>query len=157
MTDTAPADLRSRASTTSAPVESQRPAVSPIGRNEFGTITVRDEVVAKIAACAAVEIPDAGAAASRVMGRAIPGGGRLGLRSTNLDALPKMKAEIDGGSTFLSVELSVRWPASVPATTAQVRQHVRERVQELAGLAVAEVNITVADLAANILRPPRVR
>jgi len=91
------------------------------------------------------------------MGRAIPGGGRLGLRTADLEALPKTKAEIDGNSTFLSIELSIRWPASVPDTTAQVRQHVRERVQELAGLAVAEVDITVADLTADIAPPPRVR
>ena len=154
MTDTAPADLRPRGSTMTA-AESQH--ASSVGRNEFGTITLRDDVVAKIAAYAAAEIPDAGAAATRVMGRAIPGGGRLGLRATNLEGMPRIKAEIDGRSTFLSVELSIRWPASVPATTAQVRQHIRERVQELAGLTVAEVNITVADLATNIAPPPRVR
>jgi uncharacterized alkaline shock family protein YloU len=141
----------------SAPVESRVRSLPSVGRNELGTIVVRDDVVAKIAACAAVEIPDAGAAATRVMGRAIPGGGRLGLRATDLEALPKTKAEIDGNSAFLSVELSIRWPASVPDTTAQVRQHVRERVQELAGLTVAELDITVADLATTIAPPPRVR
>jgi uncharacterized alkaline shock family protein YloU len=141
----------------SAPVESRGRSLPSVGRNELGTIVVRDDVVAKIAACAAVEIPDAGAAATRVMGRAIPGGSRLGLRATDLAALPKTKAEIDGNSAFLSVELSIRWPASVPDTTAQVRQHVRERVQELAGLTVAELDITVADLATNIAPPPRVR
>jgi uncharacterized alkaline shock family protein YloU len=141
----------------SAPVESRGRSLPSVGRNELGTIVVRDDVVAKIAACAAVEIPDAGAAATRVMGRAIPGGGRLGLRATDLEALPKTKAEIDGNSAFLSVELSIRWPASVTDTTAQVRQHVRERVQELAGLTVAEVDITVADLATTIAPPPRVR
>jgi uncharacterized alkaline shock family protein YloU len=123
----------------------------------LGTIVIRDDVVAKIAACAAVEIPDAGAAATRVMGRAIPGGGRLGLRATDLAALPKTKAEIDGNSTFLSIELSIRWPVSVPDTTAQLRKHVRERVQELAGLTVVEVDITVAALVTTITPPPRVR
>src|SRR5215475_8902213 len=117
MTDNAPADVLPRVSTMSAPVESRRSSAPSIGRNELGTIAVRDDVVAKIAACAAVEIPDAGAAATRVMGRAIPGGGRLGLRATDLEALPKTKADIDGNSTFLSIELSIRWPASVPDTT----------------------------------------
>lgn len=157
MTDTAPADVLPRGSMVSGPVESRGRSMPSVGRNELGTIVVRDDVVAKIAACAAVEIPDAGAAATRVMGRAIPGGGRLGLRATDLEALPKTKAEIDGNSAFLSVELSIRWPASVPDTTAQVRQHVRERVQELAGLTVAELDITVADLATTIAPPPRVR
>jgi uncharacterized alkaline shock family protein YloU len=157
MTDTAPADVLPRGSMVSGPVESRGRSLPSVGRNELGTIVVRDDVVAKIAACAAVEIPDAGAAATRVMGRAVPGGGRLGLRATDLEALPKTKAEIDGNSAFLSVELSIRWPASVPDTTAQVRQHVRERVQELAGLTVAELDITVADLATTIAPPPRVR
>ena len=157
MTDTAPAAVLPPGSMVSGPVESRGRSLPSVGRNELGTIVVRDDVVAKIAACAAVEIPDAGAAATRVMGRAVPGGGRLGLRATDLEALPKTKAEIDGNSAFLSVELSIRWPASVPDTTAQVRQHVRERVQELAGLTVAELDITVADLATTIAPPPRVR
>src|SRR5690349_21217485 len=157
MTDIAPADVLPRSSEMSAPVGSRRVSAPAIGRNEWGTIAVDDDVVGKIAAYAAVEIPDAGAAATRVMGRAVPGGGRLGLRSTDLAALPKTKAEIDGNSTFLSIELSIRWPASVPDTTAQVRQHVRKRVQELAGLTVAEVNITVAALVTTITPPPRVR
>src|SRR6478609_401044 len=157
MTDIAPADVLPRGPAMSAPVEPRRLSAPSIGRNELGTITVDDDVVAKMAACAAVEIPDAGAAATRVMGRSIPGGGRLGLRSTDLAALPKTKAEIDGNSTFLSMELSIRWPASVPDTTAQVRRHVRERVQELAGLTVAEVDITVATLVTTVTPPPRVR
>jgi len=157
MTDIAPADPLSRGSAMSAPMGSRSSSAPSIGRNELGTIGISDDVVAKIAACAAVEIPDAGAAATRVMGRSIPGGGRLGLRATDLAALPKTKAEIDGNSTFLSMELSIRWPASVPDTTAQVRQHVRERIQELAGLTVAEVDITVAALATTITPPPRVR
>jgi len=91
------------------------------------------------------------------MGRRVPGGGRLGLRATDLEALPKTTAEIDGRLAFLSVRLSVRWPASVPNTTAQVRQHVRERVEELTGLTVSEVRITVADLVTSVAPPPRVR
>jgi len=39
------------------------------GRNELGRITVADHVVTKIAAQAAAENPDAGAAAVRVLGK----------------------------------------------------------------------------------------
>jgi len=157
MTASAPADAGPSGATTSTQVESRGQATVSIGRNELGSIIIRDGVVAKIAACAAVEIPDAGAAATRVMGRRVPGGGRLGLRATDLEALPKTTAEIDGRLAFLLVRLSVRWPASVPNTTAQVRQHVRERVEELTGLTVSEVRITVADLVTSVAPPPRVR
>ena len=127
------------------------------GRNELGTISIADRVVTKIAATAAVENPDAGAAVARVLGRAVPGAGHLGVRGTDLDALPKTTVDIDGSRAFVNLEISVRWPASVPEVTGQVRRHVHDRVGELTGLQVDEVHIVVSDLATDIAPPPRVR
>jgi len=127
------------------------------GRNELGTISIADGVVSKIAARAAAENPDAGAAAARMLGRAVPGAGHLGVRGTDLQALPKTSVEVDGSKAFVTLEISVRWPASVPEITGQVRRHVRDRVRELTGLDVDEVHITVADLATDITPSPRVR
>ena len=127
------------------------------GRNELGTISIADGVVSKIAARAAVENPDAGAAVARMLGRAVPGAGYMGVRGTDLEALPKTSVEVDGSKAFVNLEISVRWPASVPEITGQVRRHVRDRVRELTGLAVNEVHIVVADLATDIAPPPRVR
>lgn len=127
------------------------------GRTELGRITVADNVVTKIAARAAAENPDAGAAVARVLGRAVPGSGQLGMRGTDLDALPKTTVQVDGSKAYVSLEIAVRWTASVAEVTGQVRRHVRERVKELAGLDVDEVHIVVADLATDIAPPPRVR
>ena len=115
------------------------------GRTELGRITVADSVVTKIAAQAAAENPDAGAAAARVLGRAVPGAGHLGVRGTDLDALPKTTVQVDGSKAYVSLEIAVRWTASVAEVTGQVRRHVRERVRELAGLEVDEVHIVVAE------------
>ena len=79
------------------------------------------------------------------------------VRGTDLEALPKTSVEVDGSKAFVTLEISVRWPASVPEITGQVRRHVRDRVRELTGLDVDEVHITVADLATDITPPPRVR
>jgi uncharacterized alkaline shock family protein YloU len=106
-------------------------AAAQAGRTELGTITIADSVVSKIAARAAAENPDAG--------------------------LPKASVDVDGSKAFLNLEISVRWPASVPAVTDQVRSHLRSRVTELTGLTVEEVHIVVADLATDIAPPPRVR
>jgi uncharacterized alkaline shock family protein YloU len=127
------------------------------GRNELGTVSIAEGVVTKIAARAAAENPDAGAAAARMLGRVVPGAGHLGVRGTDLQELPKTSVDVDGSKAFVTLEISVRWPASVPDVTAQVRQHVRDRVRELAGLDVDEVHIVVADLATDIAPPPRVR
>ena len=127
------------------------------GRNELGLISIADQVVTKIAATAAAENPDAGAAVARMLGRAVPGAGHMGVRGTDLDALPKTTVEIDGSKAFVHLEISVRWPASVPEVTGQVRRHVRDRVGELTGLQVEEVDIVVSDLATDVTPPPRVQ
>jgi uncharacterized alkaline shock family protein YloU len=128
-----------------------------VGRTDLGTISIGDGVVVKIAARAAAENPDAGAATARVMGRAVPGAGSLGVRGTDLNALPKTSVDVDGAKAYVSLEIAVRWPASIAEITRQVRDHVRVRVRELAGLEVDEVHIVVADLATEITPPPRVR
>lgn len=134
-----------------------RPVVRS-GRNELGTISIADGVVTKIAARAAAEDPDAGAAAARMLGRTVPGASRLpGVRDTNLEGLPKTSVVVDGSKAYVTLELSVRWPASVREVTGRVRSHIRDRVRELAGLDVDEVHIMVADLALGIAPPPRVQ
>jgi uncharacterized alkaline shock family protein YloU len=125
------------------------------GRTELGRISIADGVVTKIAARAAAENPDAGAATTRVLGRAVPGA-IPGARGTDLAALPKTSVEVDGSKAYVSLEIAVRWPAPVAEVAEQVRRHVRERIRDLAGLEVEEVHIVVADLATDITPPPRV-
>lgn len=126
------------------------------GRTELGAITIADSVVTKIAARAAAENRDAGAATARVLGRAVPGA-VPGVRGTDLDALPKTSVDVDGAKAYVSLEIAVRWPAPVAEVTERVRRHVQDRIRQLAGLEVDEVHIVVADLATDILPPPRVR
>ncbi len=119
-------------------------------------ISIDDRVVEKMAARAAAEIPDAGAAAPRVLGRSVTGAAALGARTTSLTALPKASADVDGLIVILDLSISVRWPASVPEVASAVREHVRSRVKELTGLTVAEVSISVTDLATRLPGPSRV-
>lgn len=126
------------------------------GRTEPGTISISSRVVEKVAASAAIEVPDAGAAAPRVLGRSVAGPAALGARQTSLTGLPKVSADIDGSVVTLELVISVRWPASVPAVTQAVRERVRSRVTELTGLTVAGVTISVTDLATGLPAPTRV-
>lgn len=131
-------------------------ASAPPGRNELGVISLSERVVGRLAARAALEIADAGAAAPRVLGRSLPGAPAIGLRPTSLSALPKSRAEVDGSISRIELSISVRWPASVPAVTSAVRSHVIERVQQLTGLQISEVRIAVTDLVTHLDPPPRV-
>ena len=139
--------------TTAAPaplLAPDRSATPALRRNEFGVISIADSVVTKIAARAASEIPDAGAAAPRLLGKSLPGAGSLGTRASSLGELPKAAADVDGSVVFIELSISVRWPCSVPAVAQAVRQRVRDRVTELTGLHVAEVTIAVADLVTQL-------
>jgi uncharacterized alkaline shock family protein YloU len=131
------------------------PAGPAPGHGELGTISISETVVAKLAAQAVVEIPDAGAAAPRLLGRSLSGAGGLGVRGTSLTGLPKSSAHVDGSIALIRLEISVRWPASVPAVTTAVRQHVRTRLAELTGLNVPEVTIEVTDLVTTLAQPAR--
>jgi uncharacterized alkaline shock family protein YloU len=129
---------------------------SQAGRTELGMISINDRVVEKTAARAAIEIPDAGAAASRFLGRSMAGASALGARQTSLTALPKASADVDGSLVNLDLLISVRWPASVPEVSSAVRENVQRRVSELTGLTVSEVSISVTALVTQLPAPPRV-
>jgi uncharacterized alkaline shock family protein YloU len=133
------------------------PSGSRPGRTELGMISINDRVVEKMAARAAIEVPDAGAAASRFLGRSMAGASALGARQTSLTDLPKTSADVDGSRVILDMSISVRWPASVPEVSDAVREHVRSRVGELTGLIVTEVSISVTALVTQLPAPPRVQ
>ena len=141
--------------TTSTAIQPAVPASGP-GRNELGMISINDRVVEKMAARAAIEIPDAGAAASRFLGRSMAGASALGARRTSLTALPKASADVDGSLVNLDLSISVRWPASVPEVSSAVRENVHRRVSELTGLTVSEVSISVTALVTHLPASPRV-
>lgn len=127
------------------------------GVGDAGAITIHDRVVEKLAARAASEVPDAGAAAPRVLGRSMSAASALGVRSSDLTALPKTSVQVDGSFAVIDLELGIRWPCSIPEVTEAVRDHVRQRLEELTELNVAEVNIHVADLVRNLPRQSRVQ
>lgn len=125
-----------------------------VDRSELGMISIDDRVVAKLAARAAVEVPDAGGAAPRILGKSLDG--LQGVRDTSLNSLPKATAEVDGSVVVVDLQISVRWPACVPEVAAHVRQHVAKRVHSLTGLHITEVTIEVTDLVTRLSPPPRV-
>jgi uncharacterized alkaline shock family protein YloU len=127
------------------------------GKTDLGTISIADGVVTKIAARAATEVPDAGAAAPRVLGKSLTGVGALGIRQSDLSGLPKTTVRVDGHVALIDISLSVRWPAPIAETTERVRDRVRTRIRDLTGLQVSEVTITVTDLVTRIAPTARVR
>lgn len=135
-----------------------RSADGRIGRNDLGSIMISDDVVAKIASRVSIDVPRVGAAQTRVLGLSFPGADSLGGRATDLSALPRASARVDGSRTMIDLEVAVLWGSSVREVTEQLRERVIVEVNRLCGLEVREVRISVVDFAGELeRRPTRVR
>jgi uncharacterized alkaline shock family protein YloU len=120
----------------------------------LGEIHISKQVIAKVAARAATELPEVGGP-SRGLAR-LPGGDKLS-GGADLHRQPKVIAHIDDGRAYLDLVVSVRWPASVPQVSATLRDHLCQKVQQLTGLQVGGVRIAVADLVTETAPVARVR
>ncbi|MGK3206057.1 Asp23/Gls24 family envelope stress response protein [Amycolatopsis sp. MEPSY49] len=105
---------------------------------ERGTLTVADQAVHRLAAHAVLEIDDVGGAVGRVLGVS------LGAEDPGRSA--KVTAHVTGGEVTLEVRLSITYPASVTRTSERARAHLERRVEELTGLTVTRVDLTVTAL-----------
>lgn len=106
--------------------------------DDRGRTRIADRVVEKIAARAVAEVDNATGVARKVLG--------IHLGRTGGDAPARVNADVDGGVVLVRVSMAVRWPVPVRAVTRQVRAHVTDRVAELTGLQVTEVDIDVSTL-----------
>jgi len=112
-------------------------AVAPDTRTEQesrGRTVIAERVVERIATRAAAE-------PGPVTG---PGGGLPGLRGSAVR--PRVTASVRGRVATVRVALGVTYPAPVRTITRRVREQVRNRVREMTGIDVRQVDIAVARL-----------
>ncbi|WP_182347943.1 Asp23/Gls24 family envelope stress response protein [Tomitella gaofuii] len=104
---------------------------------ERGTLVVRDRVVARIA-CAEVLAVDG-------VVRSVEGLDRVRGRG-----LPRALAVIDGGDAAVAVRIATGWPVALPSLTESVQHRVAHRVEELTGLRVRQVDVTVERITPSV-------
>ncbi|WP_237048068.1 Asp23/Gls24 family envelope stress response protein [Lentzea guizhouensis] len=131
MTATIPAPLTAMPQRDSGP----RVVADASGR---GALRISEEVVARLAGHAVLEVDGVGGAVDQVLGVS------LGGKPHAQDA--KVSAHVVGDTATLTVRLSLTYPAPVARTVQRVREHVVRRVGELTGLSVTRVDIAVTAL-----------
>ena len=139
-TTTPPVDTAPRRAATLAPLPSR---AEPRLR---GGLVLAEKVVEKIASQAAVE---AGATSGRT-------GRVLGLGDADPDARPSVGVDLSAVSADLTLKVGIAYPGSIRDATQQVRDHVTRRVEELTGVDVRRVDITVTSLHTDRDNLPRV-
>lgn len=123
------------------------------GADVHGTVHINEDVLAKMAAYAASELPDVGGP-TRGLGHL--GADTLGAKA-DLGRRPTASAHIVGDQAYVDLVVCVRWPAPLPKVISALREHVRTRIGQLTGLHVHTVNVDVADLVGVTSTGARVR
>jgi uncharacterized alkaline shock family protein YloU len=102
---------------------------------ERGRTTIRDRAVARIVVRAAQDVEASGGLGRTIVGVPVPGRGPA-----------RTEVRVNGDIVTAKVALSVTYPMPVRAVARRVRQSVRDRVMELTGLTVRQVDVDVAEL-----------
>lgn len=120
-------------------------------RSERGTTSISGAVVSKIAGIAAQEVEKVqmgGGTAAAVGGflesvsGAVTGGGSSGGGSLTRG----VSVEVGEEEAAIDLTMAVEYGVPIPRIAEQVRRNVINRVENLVGLRVTEVNITVNDV-----------
>src|ERR671921_216321 len=132
--------------------EQRSAARSGDGANDRGATSIGDAVVTKIAGIAAQEVEKVqmGGGTAAAVGGFLSSvtGAVTGGDSTGGGARLTTRVSVEVGEEEAAVDLTmaVEYGTPIPRTTEEVRRNVINRVENLTGLRVTEVNITVNDV-----------
>lgn len=105
--------------------------------NTVGTVQIADEVVAIIAALAATEVDGVASMAGNITNELIS---RLGMKNLSKG----VKVDVLEGVVTVSLALNLKYNYSIMDVSAKVQERVKNAVENMTGLEVADVNIRVA-------------
>lgn len=102
-----------------------------------GEIKIADEVVAIIAALAATEVEGVASMAGNITNELI---GKLGMKNLSKG----VKVDVLEGIVTVSLALDLKYNYSIVEVSARVQEKVKNAIENMTGLEVADVNIKVA-------------
>ena len=108
----------------------------------LGEVKIADEVVAIIAALAATEVEGVASMAGNITNEVI---GKLGIKNLSKG----VKVDVLEGVVTVSLALNLKYNYSIMDVTARVQEKVKNAVENMTGLEVADVNIKVAGVEMN--------
>jgi uncharacterized alkaline shock family protein YloU len=143
---------------TSEGITSTMQQVTPEGSEERlpeegevnGRLTIKNDVVAKIAGMAAREVQGVSPASGGLMSAV--SGITPGSNSGDADAKKGIKAEVGERQAAFDLSLIVDWGYNIPAVVSEVRRRISQRVSEMTGLETTEINVEVTDVNLDDLR-----
>ena len=103
----------------------------------IGTVQIADEVVAIIAGLAATEVEGVASMAGNITNELV---GKLGMKNLSKG----VKVDVLDGVVCVDLALNIKYNYSIVDVTGKVQEKVKNAVENMTGLEVADVNIKVA-------------
>lgn len=104
-----------------------------------GTVQIADEVVAIIAGLAATEIDGVASMAGNITNELV---GKLGMKSLSKG----VKVDVLEGVVSVRLALNIKYGYNIPDTSRKVQERVKSAIENMTGLEVADVNVSIADV-----------
>ncbi len=110
--------------------------------SERGTTTISDGVVSRIAGMSAQEVEGVhmGGSASRTAG------GILGSVTGSESQTRGVSVEVGRMETAIDLKMGIEYGRNILQSVEEVRRRITDRVQNITGLRVTELNVTIADI-----------
>lgn len=106
-------------------------------REKIGEVRIADEVVAIIAGLAATEVKGVAAMAGNVTRELIE---KLGMKSLSKG----VAVEVVNSTVSVKLSLTLEYGYSVPVVSQKVQEKVKSAIENMTGLEVLDVNISIA-------------
>ena len=103
----------------------------------IGEVQIADEVVAIIAGLAATEVDGVASMAGNITNELVS---KLGMKNLSKGVM----VTVEGKNVSVQISLIIEYGCSVPVVTAKVQERVKSAIENMTGLEVTEVKITVA-------------
>lgn len=116
----------------------------------LGTVQISDEVLTIISALAATEPEGIASVRDGLTGEQITKSGMKALAKS-------VKVSVDKGEATIQLVLNMKFGYNIPDTTKQVQEKVRDAVENMTGLKVRSVHVSIADIVTEPIKKGRAR
>lgn len=108
-------------------------------QEQAGTVKIADDVVAMIAALAAMEVDGVASMAGNLTNELLS---RVGMRGLSKGS----KVEVSGKKVKVGLAITMEYGYNIPATCQRVQTKVKSAIENMTGLEVLDVNIRIAGI-----------
>ena len=109
-------------------------------KDRIGEVKIADEVVAIIAGLAATEVEGVSSMAGNITNELV---GKLGMKNLSKG----VKVDVLENVVCVNLNLNLEYGYSIPETCKKVQEKVKTAIENMTGLEVSDVNISIAGVA----------